>query len=44
MSGRNYQIAAAYIRVSTEDQAEYSPDAQLVEIRKYAAAHGYRCV
>ena len=41
MSGRNYQIAAAYIRVSTEDQAEYSPDAQLVEIRKYAAAHGY---
>lgn len=35
------KIAAAYIRVSTEDQAEYSPDAQLVEIRKYAASHGY---
>lgn len=35
------RIAAAYIRVSTEDQTEYSPDAQLVEIRKYAAAHGY---
>lgn len=36
------KIAAAYIRVSTEDQVEYSPDAQLVEIQKYAAAHGYR--
>lgn len=36
-----FKVAAAYIRVSTEDQVEYSPDAQLVEIRKYAAAHGY---
>lgn len=35
------RIAAAYIRVSTDDQIEYSPDAQLAEIRKYAAAHGY---
>ncbi len=35
------KIAAAYIRVSTDDQVEFSPDAQLVEIRKYAAAHGY---
>lgn len=35
------KIAAAYIRVSTDDQVEYSPDAQLVEIRKYASAHGY---
>lgn len=35
------RVAAAYIRVSTEDQIEYSPDAQLAEIRKYAAAHGY---
>ncbi len=35
------RTAAAYIRVSTEDQAEYSPDAQLVEIRKYAARSGY---
>lgn len=35
------KIAAAYIRVSTDDQVEYSPDAQLVEIRKYAASHGY---
>lgn len=34
------RIGAAYIRVSTDDQLEYSPDAQLVEIRKYAAAHG----
>ena len=36
----DFKIAAAYIRVSTEDQVEYSPDAQLVEIRKYAASHG----
>lgn len=35
------RIAAAYIRVSTDDQVEYSPDAQLLEIRKYAAAHGF---
>ena len=40
-AGNLPQIAAAYIRVSTDDQAEYSPDAQLAEIRKYAAAHGY---
>lgn len=33
------KIAAAYIRVSTEDQVEYSPDSQLTEIRKYAKAH-----
>lgn len=31
--------AACYIRVSTDDQLEYSPDAQLREIRKYAASH-----
>lgn len=31
--------AAAYIRVSTEDQIEFSPDSQLKEIRKYAKAH-----
>lgn len=30
--------AAAYIRVSTEDQTEYSPDAQLRELQDYAAA------
>ena len=34
-------LAAAYIRVSTDEQTEYSPDTQLAEIRKYAAAHGY---
>jgi DNA invertase Pin-like site-specific DNA recombinase len=28
--------AAAYIRVSTEDQMEYSPDSQLKKIREYA--------
>jgi DNA invertase Pin-like site-specific DNA recombinase len=33
------KTAAAYIRVSTEDQTEYSPDAQLRELREYAAAH-----
>lgn len=33
------KVAACYIRVSTDDQLEYSPDAQLREIRKYAAAH-----
>lgn len=31
--------AACYIRVSTEDQTEYSPDAQLKELRDYAARH-----
>lgn len=30
------RCAAAYIRVSTDDQAELSPDSQLEEIRKYA--------
>ena len=34
------KTAAAYIRVSTEDQTEYSPDAQLRELRDYAASHG----
>ena len=33
------KIAAAYIRVSTEDQTEFSPDSQLKEIRKYAKTH-----
>lgn len=36
-----YRIAACYIRVSTEDQVELSPASQLVEIRKWAASHGY---
>lgn len=33
------KVAAAYIRVSTDDQLEYSPDSQLIEIRRYAKAH-----
>lgn len=31
------KIAAAYIRVSTDDQIEFSPDSQLEKIREYAA-------
>ena len=33
-------FAAAYIRVSTDDQAELSPESQLVEIQKYARREG----
>lgn len=33
------QTVAAYIRVSTEDQTEFSPDSQLKAIRKYAKEH-----
>lgn len=33
------KTAACYIRVSTEDQLEYSPDAQIRELKKYAASH-----
>lgn len=33
------KTAAVYIRVSTDDQGEYSPDAQLHEAEKYAASH-----
>lgn len=33
------KTAAAYIRVSTEDQVEYSPDSQLKAIHKYAKEH-----
>ena len=36
------QTAAVYLRVSTEDQTEYSPDAQLREMRQYADEHGIR--
>lgn len=32
--------AAAYIRVSTEDQMEFSPDSQLKKIQEYAKNHG----
>ncbi len=33
------KIAAAYIRVSTEDQTEFSPDAQRRELEAYARSH-----
>ena len=33
------KTAAAYIRVSTEDQTEFSPDSQLKAVRKYADEH-----
>ncbi|MBE6949694.1 MAG: recombinase family protein [Ruminococcaceae bacterium] len=35
------KLAAVYIRVSTDDQAEYSPDSQLRELKAWAAGHGY---
>lgn len=34
--GDNIQNGACYIRVSTEDQTEFSPDAQLKALKKYA--------
>ena len=33
------QIAAAYIRVNTDDQLDLSPDSQLEEIRNFAKTH-----
>lgn len=33
------QTAAAYIRVSTEDQIEFSPDSQIKKIKEYASSH-----
>lgn len=35
------KIAAAYIRVSTDDQLEYSPDSQIKLIRDYAKKNNY---
>lgn len=35
------RIGAAYIRVSSDDQLEYSPDSQLKVIRDYAKRDGY---
>ena len=35
------KTAAAYIRVSTEDQVEFSPDSQLARIREYAKRNDY---
>lgn len=34
-------IVAIYIRVSTDSQTEFSPDAQLKAIKKYAKLHNY---
>ena len=34
------QFGSAYIRVSTDDQVELSPESQLEEIRKYAQREG----
>lgn len=41
MNGQTLKIAAAYIRVSTDDQLEYSPDSQLKMIRDWGKQHGY---
>ena len=35
------KLAACYIRVSTDDQLEYSPDSQLEKIKEYCARNGY---
>ena len=35
------KVAAAYIRVSTDDQTEYSPDSQLKILRDYAKKNDY---
>lgn len=35
------KVAAAYIRVSTDDQTEFSPDAQRRALDRYAREHGY---
>lgn len=35
------KTAAAYIRVSTDDQLEYSPDSQVKKIKEYAISHNY---
>lgn len=36
------RTAAAYVRVSTEDQLEYSPDSQIKKIREYAERNDIR--
>lgn len=35
------RFAAAYVRVSTDDQVEYSPDSQLKLVREYARREGF---
>ena len=39
----NLKIAAAYIRVSTHDQEEYSPESQIKLIRDYAKITALSC-
>lgn len=41
MPDHELKIAAAYIRVSTDDQEEYSPDSQIRLIREYARKNSY---
>ena len=41
MSDKTPKIAAAYIRVSTDEQADQSPETQLIEIKKYAQRQGF---
>lgn len=36
------RTAAAYVRVSTDDQLEYSPDSQIKKIREYAEHNGIK--
>lgn len=38
-SRNSLRVGAAYIRVSTDDQLEYSPESQLEEIRSYCIQH-----
>lgn len=40
MNSNGLRFAAVYIRVSTEEQAELSPDSQMKEIQKYAQREG----
>ena len=40
MSENNLRFAAVYIRVSTDEQAELSPETQLAKIREYAQREG----
>lgn len=42
MEQERFSTAAAYIRVSTEDQTEFSPDSQLKRIREYADSRHIR--
>lgn len=35
------KVAAAYIRVSTDNQTELSPDSQIKTVRQFAKQHGY---